>query len=238
MYDREYNGKTYTLEASGGLINSSLVMQDLETDSYWSIMTGKVIKGQLAGTEIRELSFGSKTQWKDWITKHPETEVLSVNGQEDGKDAYAAYFQSDRGFRNSVAADNRLPTKEPVFTFRFQDQAHAIPLSQIEGGFILNIAGLSLFLYRPPGASMFESTVAFRSLGDGFKRDGDRWLDMHSNTTFDAARKQFADSAKGPARFSGFDTFWYNWSLNNPETAVHVRGGNKKMSGKSQETGS
>ncbi len=191
-------------------------------------MTGKVISGKLSGTEIEELSFGSKMQWKDWVARYPNTEVLSVNGQEDGRDAYANYFRSERGFRNSEASDRRLETKEPVFTFHHNGKAHAIPLSHIEGGWSLQINDLSLFLYRPENASMFQSTHAFESRGNGFVEEDGKWIDRHSKASFDAETAEFAEHTEAPKRFRGFDTFWYNWSLNNPDTKLHVRVREKK----------
>ena len=46
MYSREYQGRALNFEASGGLLNASLVMQDKETDTYWSIIEGKAIAGE------------------------------------------------------------------------------------------------------------------------------------------------------------------------------------------------
>ena len=81
MYGREYEGQTLRFEASGGLMHGSLVMVDKETDSYWSIMKGSSVAGQLHGTRLDEMPLGVKAQWKDWAEQHPETLVLSVDGQ-------------------------------------------------------------------------------------------------------------------------------------------------------------
>jgi hypothetical protein len=55
-------------------LHSALVMQDKETDSYWSIMTGD---------SLAELPLGVKSQWKDWVASHPDTVVLSVEGADE-----------------------------------------------------------------------------------------------------------------------------------------------------------
>ena len=78
MYDRNYAGKTLNFEPSGGLMNASLVMQDKQTDTYWSIMSGKVEAGELGGTALVELPVGEKMSWAEWVAKHPDTLVLSV----------------------------------------------------------------------------------------------------------------------------------------------------------------
>ena len=77
-------------------MNASLVMQDFETDSYWAIMRGESIAGEFKGTKLKELPFGKKAMWKDWVKEHPNTVVLSVNGREDGPDGYQRYFSSPK----------------------------------------------------------------------------------------------------------------------------------------------
>ena len=102
-------------------MHAALVMRDKETDSYWSIMTGDAIAGDLRGTRLEEWSLGEKAQWKDWVARHPNTLVLSVNGEEHVENnPYDNYFSSDSGFRDIAARDDRLETKAPVFTFQLK----------------------------------------------------------------------------------------------------------------------
>lgn len=222
MYDREYNGKTYTLEASGGLINSTLVMQDRETDSYWSLMHEEVIAGELKGTKIEELPVGMKVQWKDWVRMHPNTQVLSVNGKEDAPNVYEEYFSSALGFRHSQAEDKRLPTKEPIFAFEYQQQKLVVPHRVIEGGKVFDTgSGVKILFYRPQGASMFRSTVAYITTGSGFvKNNQGVWQDIDSGCMFNPESGLFNGKDNCPQRLTGFDTFWYNWSLNHPDTKI------------------
>ncbi len=220
MYDREYGNKSYTLEPSGGLINSSLVMQDRETDSYWSIMRGKVLAGKLEGTKMVELPLGEKIKWKQWVKKHPETLVLSVDGREDAGPSYERYFSSAQGFRNQKANDTRLETKEPIFAFRYRETPYAIPLKSIEGGKVIAVGNAQIFFYRPVNAAIFYSTVAFISRDGAFKKQGKAWVHLPGNCRFNAEQKQFEGGEACPQRMAGFDTFWYNWSLNNPDTRL------------------
>ena len=62
MYGREYAGRELRFEASGGLLNAALVMQDKETGSYWAIMEGESLAGDYAGTRLEELPLGGN--WK------------------------------------------------------------------------------------------------------------------------------------------------------------------------------
>ena len=78
MYSRDYRGRTVNFEVSGGLVNASLVMQDEQTDTYWSIMEGEAVAGELSGEKLVELPIGEKIQWRHWKERHPDTLVLSV----------------------------------------------------------------------------------------------------------------------------------------------------------------
>lgn len=220
MYGRDYNGKTLNFEASGGLIHSSLVMQDDETDSYWAIMTGESVAGRFKGTKLEELSFGKKMTWRDWKTKHPDTVVLSVNGKEDGRNPYRDYFRSPRGFRDSSAKDKRLKTKTPIFAFRYSGQDYATPLDQIEEGATFDLGEARVFLYRPKNAEMFYSTLAFVTTGSGFSNKNGEWQELDSGCLFDPGSEDFGGENCATRLHGGFDTFWYNWSLNNPGTLV------------------
>ncbi len=203
-------------------MHSSLVMQDRETDSYWAIMTDEAIAGQFKGTKLVELPVSKKVKWKDWVKEHPNTLVLSVDGREDGFNPYASYFTSPRGFRGTSAKDKRLRTKEPIFAFRLRGKSYAVAQKDIEGGKAFDLGDIKLFLYRPKGAEMFYSTAAFIGSGSGFKKVDGKWTEVDSGCTFDPEKEVFSsDSGNCVQRLDGgFDTFWYNWSLSNPNTQL------------------
>lgn len=196
-------------------------MRDRETDSYWAIMSGKAIGGELNGTKLQELPFGEKMKWKDWVKKHPDTQVLSVEGREDGRDTYRSYFSSQSGFRGSKAKDKRFKTKEPIFSFHYNGKSYAVSHKKLKQGKVVEVDGLFLFLFRPKRSEMFQSTVVFQSTGSGFSRQNDQWIHSESGCVFNPESGSFeGESEACPTKFAGFDTFWYNWSLNNPETQV------------------
>lgn len=202
-------------------MNATLVMQDIETDSYWAILKGESIAGEFKGTKLKELPFGKKTMWKNWVKENPDTIVLSVDGREDGHPGYQRYFSSPKGFRGSVATDARLRTKEPIFAFHWQDQSYAIPHSAIEGGKTFDLGEIKLFLYRPKGAAIFHSTIVYQSVNSSFNNVNGIWVHETSGCKFNLEGERFDGNEEAcPQRFEGFDTFWYNWSLNNPETKL------------------
>ena len=216
MYGREYGGKELNFEPSGGLLHASLVMQDKETDTYWSIMTGTALAGDLAQTELVELPIGVKAQWKDWVKDYPETMVLSIKGVEhEANNPYDNYFESDEGFRGAAARDNRLPTKEAVYAFQIEGAAYAMRFSSFENGKIFKVGDREIFLFRPSGVEIFYSTLAFVSGDSEFEHYDGVWR-HRSGAKFDPEAGSFG----GVKRLDGFDTFWFNWSMTHPETKI------------------
>ena len=216
MYSRDYRGRTVNFEASGGLVNASLVIQDEQTDTYWSIMKGEAVAGELSGEQLVELPVGEKIQWRHWKERHPDTLVLSVNGREDGPDGYRDYFRDSRGFGGASAKDDRLETKTPVFAFHRGTESYAVTQKSIEDGTVFVLEdGASVFLYRRKGSSMFHSTHAFISTS-GFEQQNGVWVEKGSGARFDKTSGEFS----GVESLGGFDTFWYNFSLSNPETLL------------------
>jgi len=196
-------------------------MQDFETDSYWAIMLDRAIAGEMAGTELKKMPVSEKVQWKQWQKKHPNTMVLSVDGREDAPNAYRDYFSSKQGFRNSTAKDDRLNTKTPIFAFQKDGKSYAIAHENAEGGKAVTLAsGLHLFFYRSEDASPFASTAVYQSAQAGFVKENGMWKHRGSDCTFNTESKSFAGGGLCPERLAGFDTFWYTWSLSNPDTEL------------------
>ena len=197
-------------------------MQDKETDSYWSLMTGSAIAGEYRGTRLEELPVGVKVQWKDWLAAHPETRVLSVGGVTHvEKNAYDGYMGSRSGFGQVEARDRRLPTKEPVYAFQLGGAKYAVPFSVFSEGGLFEAGGRSIFLYRPREAALYYSTRAFSAPAGGFERRDGGGYDLATGARVEP---RSGDCAGGrgapPARLEGFDTFWYTWSLSHPDTVV------------------
>jgi len=212
VYGREYGDQVLSFEPSGALWEASLVMRDRETDSWWSIISGEAVGGDLTGEKLDELPVGEKVRWSEWRRRYPETLVLSVDGQEhDPRNPYAGYFQSDRTFQRIEAKDGRLSAKEPVFAFRLDGAQYAVPHSAIEGGATVVIGDKQLFLYRPAGADVFESTRAYEAEGKEKRIEmvESGWVDKKSGLEFTEGAG-FSGVVKGVDKLAGFDTFWYN----------------------------
>lgn len=222
MYSRDYGEHTLRFEASGGLIENALVMQDKETDSYWSLMKGKAIAGRLKDTQLKELPVGVKIYWGDWLRLHPDTLILSIDGREDfPRNAYADYFDSSQGFRGSRAKDDRLATKEPIFAFRMDGRSYAAPFAALEGGRTFRIGKKDVFLFRSADSPIHRSTVAYSSSPGSFKRRAGGWRHIPSGSRFEKRASDFVGSSTHEIQpMTGYDTYWYTWSPVNPDTVI------------------
>lgn len=201
-----------SFEASGALLDASLVMRDRETDSWWSIMTSNAIGGELNGADLVELPEGEKTTWGDWRRRHPDTLVLSVAGQEHvDSNPYVNYFDSDETFRGLEVEDTRLEPKAPVYTFWLNGEPYAVPHGAFKGGRLFAVDGLDgreLLLYRTKKGPIFESTRAYL---------------VHANVATGRKAKELVAMVdtgivEGIDLLPGFDTFWYNWVAVNEST--------------------
>lgn len=232
MYSRQIGEQHYTFEASGGLINASLIMQDRETDSYWSIMTETAIHGDASGAELEVLPGSVKMTWGEWRSRHPSTKILSVEGREhDPGEGYARYFASDRGFRGLSTEDRRLEDKASIYALQYDGNAHAVPHDSFHGGGVVTLGDRQLFLYREKDDSFYRSTVALLAPEGGrFVREGDTWTLAGQQSSdggsagdrvshaFDPTQRHFEGGGATP--FNGFDTFWYIWSRMHEDTDV------------------
>ncbi len=174
-------------------------------------MTADAIGGELENTPLVELPWGRKAMWKDWVAKHPQTVVLSVNGEEHlNNNPYDNYFESDDTFRGLRVKDKRLGAKEPVYTFRLQDDPYAAPHSSFQGGRLFKIPGDSattLMLYRERGISFFASNEAYL-------------VDAPASADPREVLTKIRDGRLSSQPLGGFDTFWYSWVTVNPNSKL------------------
>jgi hypothetical protein len=219
VYDRRVGERELRFEPSGVLMHGSIVMQDRETESFWPLIQEKALYGPLEGRSLTRVPGVVKARFSDWVKEHPDTLVWSLYGQEQlSPNPMMRYLASSLGYRGTVAEDQRLPTKEPVYGFVWKGKARAAAASDLAGGRAFAVPHGWVFLYRPAGAALNETTHAYVS-SRGFSREGDAWVESGTGARFDATRRAFA-GASVPEDLEGFDTFWYVWSLHYPGTSL------------------
>jgi hypothetical protein len=123
MYDNVHNGARHELGTSGFLYRSNKLMYDHGTKSLWSTLEGTPVLGPLVnkGITLQPLHVVTTT-WKAWRTRHPNTQVLSLDtGHErdygEGV-AYREYFATDKLMFNVPKLDQRLKNKAEVLALR------------------------------------------------------------------------------------------------------------------------
>lgn len=122
-----------TFGVSGLLYNSDVLLYDRETNSLWSQLRMQAISGLRKGEKLNMLA-ASHTTLRDWLSRHPDTQVLSEDtgfGFDYSRDPYSAYKKSgDTWFpvaHNSSAYDK----KEWVAGVIVNGQAKAYPFSEL-----------------------------------------------------------------------------------------------------------
>jgi len=124
IYKTRHKGVEHALGTSGFLYRSNKLMYDKATSSLWNTVRGEPVVGPLSdkGIALEHLSVVTTT-WKEWVRRHPNTEVLSLetgHRRDYGEGvAYQDYFSSDRLMFNTPFNDERLKNKQEVLALRF-----------------------------------------------------------------------------------------------------------------------
>ncbi len=222
MHARKSGNTTYTFLVSGKLWRNSLIMQDKETGSLWSHVTGEALHGEAKGARL-EIFPSVQTTWKSWVAEHPDTLVLEKSESVSGS-AYAKYFADpDRvGILPLRKKITRLPAKAMVYGIERDGAALAVTESGLAPGqpLMVKLGGESLVVARGEdgGARAFVA-------GDElvFVRRGGRIVDEESGSAWDLGRGvATAGSRRGqqlvelPVR----PAFWFAWLSFYPQTEV------------------
>ncbi len=114
MHARQVGDQTLTFSVSGKLWRNSLVMQDKETGSLWSHVTGECLEGEYLGTQLEMIPV-VQTTWRQWSADHPATRVLEKD-EEIKSSQYEGYFADPErtGLFRTVWLQDRLPGKSLV----------------------------------------------------------------------------------------------------------------------------
>ena len=111
VHVRQVEDRTLTFIVSGKLWRNSLIMQDKETGSLWSHVTGECLDGEYRGIRL-EMVPVVQTTWEKWSVDHPETRVLKKS-EEIKSSPYEKYFNDPEktGLFHTAWLVDRLPGK-------------------------------------------------------------------------------------------------------------------------------
>ena len=219
LFDAQVPGRDrpFVFGSSGFLYRSNKLMYDQETHSLWNQFTGRPVVGPLVGSmiELKTLPVAIAT-WEDWLVRHPETKVLSLEtGFErdytPGK-PYDSYFRSPNLMFPAQAPDPRLKPKDFVFALRLPGREKAWPLALFEGGAVINdnVGGFQIVLV---GDATTRGVRAYKSEGREFKKGAN----LREIVAMDGAWRVeeealVAADGRRLERLPGHIAYWFAWS--------------------------
>ena len=183
-------GEVRRFGVSGLLYNSDVLLYDYKTDSLWSQIMSKAISGPMQDTDVEAVAV-AHTTWRDWKTRHPDTQALTVNAILDfryNSDPYARYQSTDRLMFPVARENGAYKNKERVLGLTIDGTHKAYPFREL----------------RATGKSKVEDVVAGKRVT----------IEWHEDD--DYARVLDADGTELPSVI----VYWFAWYAFHPSTIV------------------
>jgi hypothetical protein len=213
------------------LFRDGLVMYDRETDTLWTHVDGKGIKGSLAG-RVLEVVPSVHATWKEWKQLYPDSLVLKKRGAP--RSVYESYNRDPNkiGISGRRLRDKRLPAKVRIIGVRTESAAMAFVEQDVREARLVqaDVGGLAVVLIA---AAKDHPIVTFS------RRAAGRVLSFRlvegSPSAFEdtdtGSRWSVADgrAVSGPLkgakleRAPAYPAFWFGWLNYFPSTEVWPR---------------
>jgi len=133
-FESTIDGEHLVFGVSGLLYNSDVLLYDRQSESLWSQIAATAVSGPRKGTRLVSISI-AHTTWRDWLERHPKTEVLSTNTgfrRNYGVDPYPNYGRDKRLYFPVAQEDRRYPRKSKVLGLEIGGQFRAYPFEELE----------------------------------------------------------------------------------------------------------
>ncbi len=158
MYAAELDDVRYTFQASGSLWQDALVMQDLQTRSLWSQISGEAIQGEMDGTALALIP-SAMTTFAAFKERYPDGKLLKKPSRGPAGSPYSEYFadQSRLGVFGRQNNFKRLDGKAIVYGVREADRQAAVSrkfLVQNEFALLKQFEPPIVVTYDPGGAGV------------------------------------------------------------------------------------
>ncbi len=228
LYETVHDGVEHHLGTSGFLYRSNKLMYDRDTQSLWNTLWGEPVIGPLADRDIT-LNRRSivTTTWGEWLRRHPETKVLSLDTGYDRDysegEAYREYFATDELMFTVPKIDRRLKNKDEVLALVFAehpDQPLAISARYLKRNDLyqdrVGDVAFVVLTDRSGANRVFETgALTFK------KWDRDHTLVDASGDTW-TVHEDRLESAAGRtlARLPAHRAFWFGWYAAYPNTRL------------------
>lgn len=227
VHARSVQDKTLTFLVSGKLWRNSLIMQDEETKTLWSHITGAGMEGPLAGQQLATIP-AVQTSWDAWSAAHPETKLLK-KGREVRRSRYQSYFDDEEktGMFRALWLREKLPGKAKIHGVTSGPHALAVTDGRLSSGAVVNTmvgdepvvllrgkdGGVRAWIRRPEGIPL------------QFVRQGETGAitDRGTDSVWDLERGVCIAGEHRGARLAGKPVllaYWFAWSSFHPNTEV------------------
>jgi hypothetical protein len=227
VHARSLGDTTLTFIVSGKLWRNSLIMQDEQTGTLWSHVTGLALDGPLVDRQLAMLP-SVQTSWSEWVAEHPDTKVLQKES-EVRSSRYEAYFQDPErtGLFRADWLRERMPGKAKVHGITRGPHALAIADERLPAGELVNfdLAGdyMVAFRAREGGVHAYISWTQERYLRFVREPDTDRIHDRQTRSVWDLTLGICTEGELAGALLEPLlvrTAFWFAWSSFFPNTLV------------------
>jgi len=178
-WNRQIDGDIVEFGVSGLLFRNNLIAYDRKTDSYWSQMQLRAVKGPMSGDHLQPAARMVETTWKQWKAMYPDSEIMTKEtgfARFYGGFAYGESYLNDENYLLfPVKNENeRLPGKTKVHVIlhdRVTDQQQEVRVfakSEMGDGIdVINEDYKDLNIVAA-GSKEYDFVVSFhRELSDG-----------------------------------------------------------------------
>ena len=227
MYARQFEGRTLTFGVSGMLLRDSLVMYDRETQTLWTQVDGRGIRGALDQRALQAVP-SIHTTWKAWKALYPQSRVLRKRSGRGS--TYDNYNRNPKelGIMGRRNADSRPDGKTRILGVRQGGDETVFPVDEVHDVRLVEttVGDLAVLLAAPSDdtpVQAYDRRVGERVLTFQFT-DGDRAL--RDNETATTWRLTDGVAIEGPltghrlTRVAAHSAFWFGWQGFFPRSAV------------------
>ncbi len=226
-------GGAYTFGTSGLLYRSNKLMFDRQTLSLWSNLTGEPVVGRLAPAPVRlPLLPMTLTTWEEWTARHPNTEVVDLDGVRArvavGFDYRpGAADRARRGVSYPVwLASDELERDEEIYALRVEGAPKAYPLAPLlDAGLVHDeLGGVGIVLVADAESGAVR---VYRRGERRFRRRAGGGLVDTDGTVWELSERALSASVGGAVieleRLPGHVAYWFGWYGFYPETEIWGR---------------
>lgn len=216
-----------TFGVSGRLVNNNLIMYDRATETWWP----QVLATSIPGPWNEEPPIQSLkecrviwTTWDRWVSKHPETQVLSRDtgyAKNYNDDPYGSY-NPRRGYYSpeaspmfsALSADDRLQPKTAVVGARTAGGAAAFKKSKLRDAKLVegNLGGT-------PVVATYEPDL---DTGYVFQNPDGEQFEYRNGEVVDGTGDAHSPEALPLERALAFDAMWFAWIGFYPDTTLYA----------------